>query len=101
MAILGKSFIIINYKLFFYFCIKSDLNYLFLNFRSKLNKVYGDERVSKGREPVPAHLFGNMWAQTWGALYDIAAPFPNAGKICMMKVNERSFLLCRSNHNNF
>ena len=20
-----------------------------------------------------------MWAQTWGALYDIAAPFPDAG----------------------
>jgi len=47
--------------------------------RSKLNKVYGDERVSKGRDPIPAHLFGNMWAQTWGALYDIAAPFPDAG----------------------
>jgi len=46
--------------------------------RNKLNERYGDERVNKN-EPVPAHLFGNMWAQTWGALYDIAAPYPDAG----------------------
>ena len=30
-------------------------------------------------DPIPEHIFGNMWAQTWGSLYDIAVPFPNAG----------------------
>jgi len=47
--------------------------------RHRLNKRYGDERVSKSTDPVPAHIFGNMWAQTWGSLYDLAAPFPEAG----------------------
>ena len=23
---------------------------------------------------IPAHLLGNMWAQEWGNIYDIAAP---------------------------
>jgi len=47
--------------------------------RWKLSQTYGEERVSSGDDPIPEHLFGNMWAQTWGALYDIAAPFPEAG----------------------
>jgi len=47
--------------------------------RAKLSARYGENYVSAGRDPIPAHIFGNMWAQTWGALYDIAAPFPDAG----------------------
>lgn len=47
--------------------------------RWKLNERYGDERVSKNNDPIPDHIFGNMWAQTWGALYDVAAPYPDAG----------------------
>ena len=68
MAILGIShmFLMYQYKINIYF-------------RWKLNQRYGDERVSSGQDPIPEHLFGNMWAQGWGALYDIAAPFPNAG----------------------
>ncbi|MFI5415057.1 MAG: M2 family metallopeptidase, partial [Candidatus Lutacidiplasmatales archaeon] len=37
---------------------------------------YGDEVVSR-TGPVPAHLFGNMWAQTWEHLFPLLAP-PNA-----------------------
>ena len=47
--------------------------------RNKLAERYGEDYVSKGNDPIPAHIFGNMWAQTWGALYDLAAPFPEAG----------------------
>ncbi|MCI4333786.1 MAG: M2 family metallopeptidase, partial [Thermoplasmata archaeon] len=36
--------------------------------RRKLNEKYGDEVVSR-TGPVPAHLFGNMWAQTWEHLF--------------------------------
>ena len=25
-------------------------------------------------KPIPAHLLGNMWAQSWGNIYDIVAP---------------------------
>ncbi|ODM97276.1 Angiotensin-converting enzyme [Orchesella cincta] len=29
-------------------------------------------------DPIPAHLFGNMWSQTWEHLSDFLAPYPNA-----------------------
>ncbi len=38
--------------------------------RSKLNKKYGDKVVSL-TEPIPAHLLGNMWAQSWSHIDDI------------------------------
>lgn len=43
--------------------------------RRKLNEKYGDSVVDR-RKPIPAHLLGNMWAQTWGNVYDITMPFP-------------------------
>ena len=39
--------------------------------RNKLNAKYGDEEVSL-EGPLPVHLLGNMWGQTWGNIYDIA-----------------------------
>ncbi len=41
--------------------------------RGELNEEYGDEVVSK-EGPIPAHLLGNMWAQSWGNIYDKVAP---------------------------
>ncbi|ODM92909.1 Angiotensin-converting enzyme [Orchesella cincta] len=32
----------------------------------------------KPEDPIPAHLFGNMWAQSWEHLNDLLAPFPDA-----------------------
>ena len=26
---------------------------------------------------LPAHLMGNMWAQTWGNIDDVVKPFPD------------------------
>lgn len=41
--------------------------------RGKLNARYGDEAVPLDA-PIRADLLGNMWAQSWGALADVAAP---------------------------
>ncbi len=41
--------------------------------RAKLNEKYGDEVVSL-TQPIPAHLLGNMWAQSWENIYDEVAP---------------------------
>jgi peptidyl-dipeptidase A len=41
--------------------------------RRKLNEKYGDSVVPK-TGPVPAHLFGNMWAQSWEYLFPLLAP---------------------------
>jgi peptidyl-dipeptidase A len=43
--------------------------------RAKLNKLYGDKVVSK-TGAIPAHLTGNMWAQSWGWMYKELEPFP-------------------------
>lgn len=42
--------------------------------RGKLQQRYGRTLVPDGR-PVPAHLFGNMWAQQWNNIYDLLEPY--------------------------
>ena len=44
--------------------------------RAQLNKKYGNDVVPLD-QPIPAHLLGNMWAQTWDNVYDLVAP-PNS-----------------------
>ena len=46
--------------------------------RAKLRSHYGEDKVPKNK-PIPAHLLGNMWAQTWGNILDITVPYP--GKV--------------------
>lgn len=46
--------------------------------RRKLSEKYGKEVVSEDK-PIPAHLLGNMWAQSWGNIYPLLAP-ANAGQ---------------------
>ena len=41
--------------------------------RYKLGKAYPNRFSPDG--PVPAHLFGNMWAQSWVNIYDLVEPF--------------------------
>jgi peptidyl-dipeptidase A len=42
--------------------------------RGKLQEKYGSDLVPDGK-PVPAHLFGNMWAQQWNNIYDLLEPY--------------------------
>ncbi len=41
--------------------------------RRKLSEKYGKDVVAEDK-PIPAHLLGNMWAQTWGNIYPLLAP---------------------------
>jgi len=41
--------------------------------RSELGETYGTDKVPQDK-PIPAHLLGNMWAQSWGNIYDLVAP---------------------------
>lgn len=46
--------------------------------RAQLAKKYGEDKVPAGK-PIPAHLFGNMWAQQWSKIYDdLLKPYPGA-----------------------
>lgn len=41
--------------------------------RRKLQERYGEALVPPGK-PIPAHLLGNMWAQSWTNIYDLVKP---------------------------
>ncbi|MEN9866171.1 MAG: hypothetical protein RL748_1761 [Pseudomonadota bacterium] len=41
--------------------------------RLKLQQTYGKAEVPDSG-PIPAHLFGNMWSQTWDNLYPLVKP---------------------------
>lgn len=48
--------------------------------RGKLNAKYGDTVVPKNGM-IPAHLLGNMWAQSWGNLYPVVEPYKGVGSL--------------------
>ncbi len=41
--------------------------------RNRLREKYGPDVVPE-RGPIPAHLLGNMWAQSWDNIYPLVAP---------------------------
>ena len=55
--------------------------------RTKLQATYG---VEKGQVNglLPAHLMGNMWQQDWGNLWDVLAPYPNAGSLDITEADD-------------
>ena len=32
-------------------------------------------------KPIPAHLFGNIWAQQWNNIYDMLEPYPGVSDL--------------------
>jgi peptidyl-dipeptidase A len=52
--------------------------------RAKLRQKYGDAVPATG--PIPAHLLGNMWSQTWGNIYDIVKPAETAPTYDLSKI---------------
>nr|CAD7256691.1 unnamed protein product [Timema shepardi] len=43
--------------------------------RAKLRGIYGD-KMDDSDGLLPAHILGNMWAQSWVNLFDIMKPYP-------------------------
>lgn len=43
--------------------------------RRRLREYYGPERISR-QAPLPSHILGNMWAQSWNNIFDITQPYP-------------------------
>jgi len=48
--------------------------------RAKLSEHYGEDKVPLD-QPIPAHLLGNMWAQTWDNIYDMLEPYPGVADL--------------------
>ena len=53
--------------------IKPLYDELHCHVRAELNEEYGDKVVPLD-QPIRADLLGNMWAQSWGNIYDLVAP---------------------------
>jgi peptidyl-dipeptidase A len=47
--------------------------------RDRLNKKYPGVVEAEGA--VPAHVFGNMWAQDWANIYDVMEPYPGKAEL--------------------
>jgi peptidyl-dipeptidase A len=64
--------------------------------RARLRQRYGAERVPASG-PIPAHLLGNMWAQSWGNLGDLLLPERGRGidleaAFAKRKIDEREMV---------
>ena len=55
--------------------------------RMKLHEKYGASVPAEG--PIPAHLLGNIWAQDWGNVLDLAAPANADAGYSLTKVLEQ------------
>ena len=52
--------------------------------RAELNEQYGNDIVALDK-PIPAHLLGNMWSQTWENLYPILEPYKGVNSLDVTK----------------
>jgi len=53
--------------------VKPFYDELHCHVRAKLGEQYGTDKVPADG-PIPAHLLGNMWSQTWDNIYPIMEP---------------------------
>nr|XP_003472155.2 angiotensin-converting enzyme-like protein Ace3 [Cavia porcellus] len=69
--------------------IYQELQPLYLNLhayvRRALYRHYGPELISL-RGPIPAHLLGDMWAQSWDNILDMVLPFPKKPPIDITRI---------------
>lgn len=48
--------------------------------RAKLSEEYGADKVPLDG-PIPAHLLGNMWSQTWDNIYPLMEPYEGVASL--------------------
>lgn len=51
---------------------------------NKLKQRFGD-KIDLSDGLLPAHVLGNMWAQSWGNIAEFVRPFPNVSKVDVNK----------------
>ena len=60
--------------------VKPFYDELHCHVRAVLSDTYGADKVSLDG-PIPAHLLGNMWSQTWDNLYPMLEPFEGVASL--------------------
>ncbi len=56
--------------------------------RRKLSEKYGADTVP-ANGPIPAHLLGNMWSQSWGNVYELVKPPQESAGVDLTKILEQ------------
>ncbi|MFK8029259.1 MAG: M2 family metallopeptidase [Gammaproteobacteria bacterium] len=64
--------------------VKPLYDQLHCHVRAALADEYGKDKVALD-QPIPAHLLGNMWAQSWGNVYPLVEPFPGEASLDVTK----------------
>jgi peptidyl-dipeptidase A len=60
--------------------VKPFYDELHCHVRAKLGEQYGEDKVLQDG-PIPAHLLGNMWSQTWDNIYPIMEPYKGVASL--------------------
>lgn len=60
--------------------VKPFYEQLHCHVRAKLSEHYGEDKVALD-EPIPAHLLGNMWSQTWDNIYPMLEPYEGVASL--------------------
>jgi peptidyl-dipeptidase A len=60
--------------------VKPFYDELHCHVRAKLSEQYGEDKVALD-QPIPAHLLGNMWSQTWDNIYPIMEPYKGVASL--------------------
>ena len=60
--------------------VKPFYDELHCHVRAKLSETYGSDRVPLDG-PIPAHLLGNMWSQTWDNIYPMMEPYQGVASL--------------------
>ena len=51
--------------------------------RYKFRQYWGTDKIGE-KDPLPAHIFGNMWAQSWENTLSILQPFNNVSNLTIL-----------------
>ncbi|MBT8115161.1 MAG: M2 family metallopeptidase, partial [Arenicella sp.] len=60
--------------------VKPFYDELHCHVRATLSEKYGADKVPLD-SPIPAHLLGNMWSQTWDNIYDLMEPYAGVASL--------------------
>ncbi len=68
--------------------VKPFYDELHCHVRAKLGEQYGQDKVP-ANGPIPAHLLGNMWSQTWDNIYPIMEPHAGVASLDVTSALEK------------
>lgn len=86
-----------HYVISSFFQVKPLYELLHAYVRRRLREAHGPERISRSA-PIPAHILGDMWGQSWAGIVPFTLPYP--GKTLVDVTPEMIQQVCFNYYNN-